>query len=437
MKILLSLLLGLIAATYVSANCSSTWISSNENATFIPNCPVGFGSVYSGGTYVCKQITADMIGKPCSMVGDCKLSWLTCVSNKCEVKHTRFLNEPCSSVDNCGAENHEPLNCVNSECKAYNKVYKGLGEDCNGLDNVNNQRLVCQSGLQCVSGVCREVVKEEVGRTCGIKGNVYNKCASGYCVYDGDISICVKAIAQGQDCKLSYECGENMVCRYASATATKKTCEKKSFLNEYCRDLTDCHLSGYGGSLELVNCNKATNKCQREFSSKVGEPCSVKADCYSGYCVSGKCAQLPQKKVCRDGIGCHSVPDACVCGGKVRTVEDGICAASCQGRAYDVYACAWNAGVTSDITLFAESFFDNKSKVFNLCKNEIQNYYKCLRGSLATAGVTGALDSLPNLEFKGDAPTDENPVMPKYNSASSIVASFASILMIFAAMFAL
>ncbi|KAL9658262.1 hypothetical protein ABK040_012521 [Willaertia magna] len=423
---LLALFLGLIAVTYVSATCNSLWISANETTWFSSNCPIGFYSVYSSGNYTCKQVTADMIGRYGNF--DCKLSWLSCVLGKCAVKQTRFQNDSCTNrfgySENCGYENYERLNCVTSgsvsECKTYSKVYRAdLNETCGTVNNENNQKFVCGSNMQCVSGICRRVEKVAVGKACG-----------------GLISTMLLS-AQGQDCSFSYECAEKLICRHASSTATKLTCEKKSFLNENCKVDSDCYTSEYGTGVSMVRCNTAANKCQRLYSSKVGDLCSNNEQCYSGYCNSGKCAQLPQKTACSVGNGCNNNPAACVCGGKATTVEDGVCAASCQGRAYDVYACAWNAGVTSDTSSFVQNFFDNKSKVFNSCKNELQNYYKCMKGSMGTAGVTGALDTLPNLEFKGDASTDENPIMPKYNSASSIVASFALILMIFAAMFAL
>ncbi|KAL9658208.1 hypothetical protein ABK040_012467 [Willaertia magna] len=422
MKILLSLILGLIVATYVSAACNSAWVSSDvTTGLFSPNCPVGFYSGQANGTYSCKQVTADMIGQSCTFNADCKLSWLYCVTGKCVVRQTRFQYESCTDSFNCGYENYEPLNCVNSECKTYNKFHKYLGESCGEYDSAKNQKTVCGSG-KCVASLCRKVVQVEVGKTCGIIDNtVYNECVSG--ARCDSTYTCVKAFTQGQDCTYGYECAEGLTCRYASTSANKTT--------------DDCSILGYGTGPILVKCNTAANKCQRLYSAKVGDSCSNNEECYSGYCNSGKCAQLPQKTACSVGNGCNNNPAACICGGKVTTVEDGICAASCQGRAYDVYACAWNAGVTSDTSSFIQNFFDNKSKIFNSCKNELQNYYKCMKGSMGTAGVTGALDTLPNLEFKGDAPTDENPIMPKYNSASSIVASFALILMIFAAMFAL
>ncbi|KAL9654159.1 hypothetical protein ABK040_016505 [Willaertia magna] len=430
-SILLSLFLGLIAATYVSAACTSSWISANETTgLFSPNCPVGFYSVYSSGTYSCKQVTADMIGQSCTFNADCKLSWLSCVSGKCAVKQTRFKYESCSTIENCGAENYESLNCVTSgsvsECKTYSKVYRAENETCGTVNNENNQMFVCGSNMQCVSGICRRVEKVAVGKACGgLINNVVNECDSGArCALNSNATYtCVKATAQGQDCSFSYECAEKLICRHASSTATKLTCEKKSFLNENCKVDSDCYTSEYGTGVIDVVIYVANNSRQ----------------CYSGYCdsVENVHNSHSKKTACSVGNGCNNNPAACVCGGKATTVEDGVCAASCQGRAYDVYACAWNAGVTSDTSSFVQNFFDNKSKVFNSCKNELQNYYKCMKGSMGTAGVTGTVDTLPNLEFKGDASTDENPIMPKYNSASSIVASFALILMIFAAMFAL
>ncbi|KAL9657915.1 hypothetical protein ABK040_015970 [Willaertia magna] len=68
---------------------------------------------------------------------------------------------------------------------------------------------------------------------------------------------------------------------------------------------------------------------------------------------------------------------------------------------------------------------------------------------MKTAGVSGAADKLGDFDLTGNTPTSENPIIPNYNSGSlvavslnnnsgsSVVVSFALILMILAAVFAL
>ncbi|KAL9654157.1 hypothetical protein ABK040_016503 [Willaertia magna] len=419
--LLLSLCLGLIAISLVNASCYSNYASYDVpryRDTF--TCPVGFYTAYKNYVYTCKPLTEDMIGKKCSYSSDCKLNWLTCLSNKCVVKGTRLLYDSCETDVNCAYERFEKLKCIQSQCRyTYNNVFRGEGEECNTEDKSGSEKYLCKSGLVCyydntaVSSkayTCRKEILVADGKKCGLVDGVVNNCVSGTVCKAG---TCERI--QGKTCSSSSECSEaGLMCRYATAKAESRTCERKALLNEYCRSVSDCYRDEYGdGAFTMVKCNEVTNKCQRPFSSKIGESCSSYDDCYSGYCNdAGKCDKLPKTSY-------------------------GTCADACYGRALDFVSCAWNNGAYLDSrSYFSYQFFDNKSKLFNKCKNELQNYYKCLKGSMKEAGVVGALDSMVYLDLKGNAPTDENPVLPNFNSASSLLTSFALVLMIFTAVFA-
>ena len=416
--------------------CASTFVSETQSTLAIYTCPVGYINTGTQCQKYADVFTSSGVGASCSLLTPCKFKWLTCSNSKC-VPNNRLEGDSCDVSASCqpsAFNKYEKVNCYNKKCQRYSHSYtRKLGESCNIPDEGTNTVTDCAEGT-CLGLVCVKTATAGKGETCGLSSVLYptfTSCNADnlYCKITtlATTGTCTerKLYQQGEDCTnmvLPDTCATtDMTCRYKSATATVKTCERPSVYGEYCRNVADCSFTTSG----LVLCKN--NKCIRMYAGANDAACTENTDCYSGYCntATSKCAEITGNS-CSVTNACSGLA-SCTCGGKSSGTQNGQCVNSCIGPYLDAQSCLYNMGVDPVTTLLLApglgygQMVDESASTFTSCRTYFSKYYSCIKKAWTTAGVSSS-GSLTGVNT--DASTSSSDVVyPARNNAHVMTGS--------------
>ena len=138
--------------------------------------------------------------------------------------------------------------------------------------------MACDIFYQCLNGKCAP--PGDVGASCGQPSGGGLSCKLELsCKGSGTTAVCAERLAEGSVCT-GADCGFNLRCSKASATATENTCHKPLALNQSCSGAmaADCDTNLY--------CNSAQT-CVTQLAD--GAACMPGEVCSLGACTNGKC----------------------------------------------------------------------------------------------------------------------------------------------------
>jgi len=383
MKRLLGLLAILLCLSFTQAKCIATVIDEFHSSNNVIDCPVGFATQYTNGTFTC--INADLVQNS-SCDNACWLDSARCYKSRC-ITTTRFLGDPCDGPESC----FEGW-CSSGICTKFNETHiLGVGETCGSKNMATGEMAMCKIGLSCIQSSCVQTTTVGVGAKCNTYSEPYFRiCGNG--LICNPASYCERILQKGDQCtRDSSTCASGLVCRILNAESMTTTCQPPAPIGSYCYLDKDC---AYADSTTMM-CQDDT--CMRMYRKPNGQPCTSSLDCYSSYC-NDTCTEAPL-------LPCDIGSQFCVCQGGASSEKDGVSLGSiemegCKGPYYDVKVCLWKFAVTRGMTitdmtkdkrflpgLYSEQFIDKDSLVLKTCREYYRRYYSCQAKTMKRAGM--------------------------------------------------